>query len=133
MENLAQSRRKFITTLTLLLASGGLLVRYLTPRTPGKRRVLVTAAAAEVPPDGALVFRTERVALMRDDTGFYALSLVCTHLGCTVVVTEEALSCPCHGSRFDLKGAVLTGPADRPLTRMHVEVRGDKVEVIGRF
>ncbi|MFZ4856311.1 MAG: ubiquinol-cytochrome c reductase iron-sulfur subunit [Desulfuromonadaceae bacterium] len=131
MENLPQSRRKFITTLTLLLASGGLLVRYLTPRTSGKRRVLVSAAAADVPPGGALVFRTERVALMKNDAGFYALSLICTHLGCTVVVTEDALSCPCHGSRFDRQGKVLTGPADRSLTQMQVEVRGKTVEIIG--
>ncbi len=129
MEKLPQSRRKFITTLTLLLASGGLLVRYLTPRTHVKRRVLVCAAAADVPPGGALLFRSERVALMRDDTGFYALSLICTHLGCTVVVTEDAITCPCHGSRFDRQGKVLTGPADRSLTRMPVEVRGEKVEV----
>ena len=131
MENLPQSRRKFLTTLTLLLASGGLLVRYLTPRTIGKRRVLATAAAAEVPPGGALLFRAERLALLRDDAGFYALSLVCTHLGCTVVVTEDALSCPCHGSLFDRQGKVLKGPADRPLGRMKVELRGDRVEVVG--
>ena len=131
MENLSQSRRKFISTLTLLLASGGLLVRYLTPVTSGKRRVLVSAAVADVPPGGALVFRTERVALMNNNAGFYALSLICTHLGCTVVVAEDGLSCPCHGSRFDRQGKVLTGPADRSLTRMQVEVRGETVEIIG--
>ena len=131
MENLPQSRRKFITTLTLLLASGGLLVRYLTPRTSDKRRVLVSAAAADVPQNGALLFRNERLALFRDDSGFYALSLVCTHLGCTVTVTEDALSCPCHGSRFDRQGTVLTGPADRTLVRMKVEVRGELLEVVG--
>lgn len=131
MENVPQSRRKFITTLTLLLASGTLLVRYLTPRASGKRKVLVSAAAADVPPGGALVFRTERVALLKDDTGFYALNLICTHLGCTVVVTEDALSCPCHGSRFDRHGRVLSGPADRSLLRMQVEIRGDRVEIMG--
>ncbi len=131
MENLPQSRRKFLTTLTLLLASGGLLVRYLTPRTSGKRRVLVSAAAADVPNNGALLFRDERLALFRDGEGFYALSLICTHLGCTVTVTEDALSCPCHGSRFDRQGTVLTGPADRALVRLKVEVRGELVEVVG--
>ncbi len=131
MENLPQSRRKFLTTLTLLLAAGGLLVRFLTPRVIGKRRVLATAAATEVPPGGALLFRAERLALLRDDAGFYALSLVCTHLGCTVVVTEDTLSCPCHGSRFDRQGKVLKGPADRPLDRIKVELRGDRVEVVG--
>jgi cytochrome b6-f complex iron-sulfur subunit len=131
MENVPQSRRKFITTLTLLLASGGLLVRYLTPRTSGKRRVLISAAAADVPQNGALLFRDERLALFRSEGGFYALSLVCTHLGCTVTVTEDALSCPCHGSRFDRQGKVLTGPADRALVRMKVELRGELVEVVG--
>jgi cytochrome b6-f complex iron-sulfur subunit len=131
MEKLPQSRRKFITTLTLLLASGGLLVRYLTPRSSGKRRVLVSAAAADVPQGGALLFRNERLALFRDEGGFYALSLICTHLGCTVTVTEDALSCPCHGSRFDRQGKVLTGPADRALMRIKVEVRGERVEVVG--
>lgn len=130
MENLPQSRRKFIKTLTLLLASGVLLVRYLTPRANGTRRVLASAAAADVPPGGALLFRDERIALLRDETGFYALSLVCTHLGCTVTVSEDALSCPCHGSRFDRQGRVLKGPADRSLERMNVELRGDQVEVV---
>ena len=131
MEKLSQSRRKFITTLTLLLASGGLLLRYLIPRTSGKRRVLASAAAADVPQGGALLFRNERLALFRDDSGFYALSLICSHLGCTVTVTEDALSCPCHGSRFDRQGKVLTGPADRALARMKVEESGGRVEVIG--
>lgn len=131
MENAPQSRRKFITTLTLLIASGGLLMRYLTPRTSVQRKVLVSAAIADVPLNGALLFRAERLAVMRDDSGYYALSLICTHLGCTVTVTEDALSCPCHGSSFDFQGAVLKGPADRSLMRMKVEVRGDMLEVVG--
>lgn len=120
MENVPQSRRTFITTLALLLASGGLLFRYLTPRMPARRRILVTAAAADVPVNGALVFRSERLALMRGGKGFYALSLVCTHLGCTVTVTDTELSCPCHGSLFDQNGTVVKGPADKPLGRLEL-------------
>jgi len=131
MENLPQSRRTFLTTLILLLGSGGLLVRYLTPRRSGIRRVLASAAVADVPLNGALLFRDERLALLRDEHGVYALSLVCTHLGCTVSVTEDALSCPCHGSRFDRQGQVLKGPADRALARLRVELRGERVEVVG--
>ncbi len=115
----------------MLLASGGLLVRYLTPRRAVKRQVLASAARADVPINGALVFRNERLALLRDAHGFYALSLVCTHLGCTVTVTEDVLSCPCHGSRFDRQGRVLSGPADRSLARMDVEVLGERIEVVG--
>lgn len=130
MEKLSQSRRTFIATLTLLLASGGLLARYLTPRSTAQRRVLARAARADVPAGGALVFRNERLAILKDDSGYYALSLVCTHLGCTVTVTPEMLSCPCHGSRFDRQGRVLTGPAERALERMDVELRGDQVVVV---
>jgi Rieske Fe-S protein len=100
------------------MVSGGLLVRYLSPRNTGRRRVLVSIPAADLPQGGALLFRDERLAVMRDDSGIYALSLVCTHLGCTVVVAEDALSCPCHGSRFDRHGKVLKGPASDPLCRM---------------
>jgi len=131
MENISQSRRKFITTLALLLASGGLLARYLTPRNTGNRRALVSAAAADVPPGGALLFRNERLALLRDDAGFYALSLVCTHLGCTVTVTGDSFSCPCHGSRFDRQGKVEKGPANDPLRRLELVETNGLIKVYG--
>jgi Rieske Fe-S protein len=129
MENVPQSRRKFITTLALLLASGGLLLRYLTPRTVNKQQVLVSAASVDVPVNGALVFRGERVVLLRDEKGYYALSLICTHLGCTVTVTEDKLSCPCHGSLFDRQGAVVKGPADKPLVRLEVVEQNGELRV----
>jgi Rieske Fe-S protein len=131
MEKLPQSRRKFITTLTGALLFGGLLLRYLTPGISGKRRLLATAAAKDVPLNGALVFRNERLALMRDDSGFYALSLICTHLGCTVTVTEDALACPCHGSRFDRQGKVVQGPANDPLARFELVENNGTIKVYG--
>ena len=130
MENISQSRRQFITKLVLLLASGGLLFRYLTPRSSRKRQVLVSCASVDVPVNGALVFRDERLALLRDDSGLYALSLVCTHLGCTVTVSSQELACPCHGSTFDRQGRVLKGPADRALRRLVVEEQSGVAEVL---
>ena len=130
MEIISQSRRQFITTVALLLTSGGLLLRYLTPRSNKKRQVLVSCASADVPHNGALVFQNERLALLRDGSGLYALSLVCTHLGCTVTVSAQELACPCHGSTFDRQGMVLKGPADRALRRYVVEDRDGLVEVL---
>ena len=130
MENVPQSRRTFIATVALLLASAGLLRRYLTPRLPSQRTVLVSVPTGDLPPQGALVYRDQRLALVRDSGGVYALSLVCTHLGCTVTVSADHLSCPCHGSEFDRQGKVLKGPADRPLQRLKVEERGGMLEVV---
>ncbi len=59
-----------------------------------------------------------RTAAYRDEDGvLHAVSARCTHLGCTVRwnAGERTWDCPCHGSRYDLSGAVLEGPAVRPL------------------
>lgn len=130
MENIPQSRRSFIAKVALLLGSAVLLRRYLTPSLPVRRTVLVSVLKSDIPPQGALVYRDQRLALLRDGSGFYALSLVCTHLGCTVTVSSGRLSCPCHGSEFDRQGEVLKGPADKPLLRLKVEERDGKVEVV---
>ena len=60
----------------------------------------------------------ERVAAYRDeDGGLHAVSPVCTHLACHVTWNraERSWDCPCHGSRFDVDGRVLQGPAVRDL------------------
>lgn len=53
-----------------------------------------------------------------------AVSLDCTHLGCTVKwnSAEKSWDCPCHGSRFDCDGSVLDGPAVRPLSQVEAEI-----------
>lgn len=60
-----------------------------------------------------------------------ALSLTCTHQGCTVAPQADGtFQCPCHGARFDREGKVLQGPATKPLARYNVEQRsGDRVQL----
>lgn len=129
MAEASQSRRNFIGTLISLLAGGVFLGRFLTPKLR-RKKTLLTVAQAELPPDGALVYREARVAVLRQGERVYALNLVCTHLGCTVNVTPTGLVCPCHGSAFDREGRVLKGPADRALERYQVEAVGENYRVL---
>lgn len=69
------------------------------------------------------------VALFRDQQGVYAISRVCTHLGCIVKPTESGFECPCHGSRYDSDGVVTKGPAPRPLQWLEVKQQGGAVYV----
>jgi cytochrome b6-f complex iron-sulfur subunit len=55
------------------------------------------------------------VTLFRDDEGVYAISTICTHLGCIVKSTPDGFECPCHGSRFAADGSVTKGPAPQAL------------------
>jgi cytochrome b6-f complex iron-sulfur subunit len=55
------------------------------------------------------------VAIFRDDQGVYAISLICTHLGCIVKKSTGGFECPCHGSLFGGDGVVTKGPAPQAL------------------
>lgn len=67
------------------------------------------------------------VWLVREATGFYALSTVCTHLGCTPnwLQADEKFKCPCHGSGFQITGINFEGPAPRPLERYKITLAAD--------
>ena len=82
-------------------------------------------AAALAPGGGAIIEADgERVGAFRDEEGrLHAVALTCTHLGCHVTwnPAERSWDCPCHGSRFDVDGEVLHGPAVRPLERVRVD------------
>jgi cytochrome b6-f complex iron-sulfur subunit len=55
-------------------------------------------------------------------------SAICTHLGCTVIPAGKELHCPCHGSVYEAAtGAVISGPAPRPLPRIAVHVASGSV------
>nr|BFE79885.1 hypothetical protein GCM10020093_024860 [Planobispora longispora] len=75
----------------------------------------------------------KQCAVYRDDDGhIHAVSAVCTHLGCVVGFNdaERTWECPCHGSRFDVDGQVLQGPATEPLDRFELPDAGARREAI---
>ncbi|MEW6202636.1 MAG: Rieske 2Fe-2S domain-containing protein [bacterium] len=63
--------------------------------------------------------------------GFFALSAVCTHLGCIVDWNEEKgqIICPCHNAAFDVKGNIISGPPPKPLPSFEVAVVGEDIMV----
>ncbi len=71
------------------------------------------------------------VWIVRDDEKIYALSTVCTHLGCTPnwMLSEDKFKCPCHGSGFYKTGINFEGPAPRPLERFKIGL-SDEGEII---
>lgn len=69
-------------------------------------------------------FEGKKVAAYRDESGeIHALSPVCTHAGCIVSWNgeEKSWDCPCHGARYDIRGRVLTDPAERDLSKFEFE------------
>lgn len=67
-------------------------------------------------PPGAVTFLPDRRLFVFNGTdGFYAISSICTHLGCNVKRGGPGFMCPCHGSEFDENGRVTQGPAPKPL------------------
>jgi|SRR5215467_3914636 len=64
------------------------------------------------------------IYIIHGPEGFYALSAVCTHLGCLTVWSPEQgqIACPCHGSKFNADGAKIEGPALRGLPWLKVAI-----------
>ncbi|GAB4272189.1 MAG: hypothetical protein Kow0092_27200 [Deferrisomatales bacterium] len=69
--------------------------------------------------------RGRNVFVFRGEGGFYAISSVCTHLGCIVHRDARGFTCPCHGSVFDPNGLVVGGPAPTPLAWYEISTAPD--------
>jgi cytochrome b6-f complex iron-sulfur subunit len=114
------------------LAAGGtgaLSLDFLRPRVLFEPPTVFALGAPDSVDVGAVIASEEhRVFVIRLRDGFRALSSVCTHLGCITRYQpdESIIACPCHGSRFNLEGEVIAGPAPRPLhwLQMGVSDRG---------
>jgi len=104
------------------LAVGGFL-RFLDyDPNPAPKTEFDLGLASDYPLNSRTLLSDPPAILLHTESGFSALSLICTHLGCTVEDNTEGFTCPCHGSRYDKGGSVTHGPAAKHLNALRVEV-----------
>jgi cytochrome b6-f complex iron-sulfur subunit len=79
------------------------------------------------PVDSVTFLQDQQVYIVRMPEGFYAVSAVCTHLGCVTQWKPDAemIACPCHGSKFKSDGTKIEGPAPRPLSHFAISLTPD--------
>lgn len=125
------SRRSFLSFAGwgafLTAMAGGLLafLRFMYPRVLFEPSPVFKAGRPEefVPGEVSEKFKeSQRVWIVREEKGLYAILAICTHLGCTPrwLKTEDKFKCPCHGSGFKRSGVNFEGPAPRPLERVSI-------------
>jgi cytochrome b6-f complex iron-sulfur subunit len=141
-EAASTSRRRLLAAAgTAGLATGALgllaaLFRSIVPEVlyePPRR--FPVGLPADFPPGSVTFVADRRLFVFNTPEGFYAVSAVCTHLGCNVGHEEgKGFACPCHGSTFGEDGRVRTGPAAWPLARfaMSLSRRGELVVDVRR-
>lgn len=127
------SRRDLLGLSSLWMTAGSLLFALVgalrLPRaavldSPSKK--LRLSLPTTLDPGTAFVPTGRSMAVFKDDEGVFAISTVCTHLGCIVNPTTEGFECPCHGSRFAADGSVTRGPAPQPLRWLKVSSSGSQ-------
>lgn len=121
------SRRSFLlwgwgAFLAFLAAAGGATLRFFLPNVLYEPSQKFRAGQVIDYPIGVTIDAANRVWIVRNEKGLYAMWARCTHLGCTPnwFPAESRFRCPCHGSNFSAQGDVIAGPAPKPLWRVQV-------------
>jgi len=74
-----------------------------------------------------------RVVVAKVEGQFLAFDDTCTHWACSLAdgdLEGAMVTCPCHGSQFDVRtGALLHPPAVRPVRTYRVRVVGNELQV----
>lgn len=132
------TRRDFLNEITLgalgIAGLGSVVVtyQYFSPNVLFEPSTTFRAGNPDLYPVGSATFLQEQqVYIVRVPEGFYAVSAVCTHLGCVTQWKPDAdqgkgqIQCPCHGSKFKSDGTKVEGPAPRPLPHFAISLTAD--------
>jgi len=128
------TRRVFLNEVTagaLGIAGLGSVVvtyQYFSPNVLFEPSTTFRAGNPDLYPVHSVTFlQDQQVYIVRMPEGFYAVSAVCTHLGCVTQWKPDAdmIACPCHGSKFRADGTKIEGPAPRPLPHFSISLTAD--------
>ncbi len=118
------NRRDFFLKMglgSLGIAAAGTTVfayQFLSPNVLYEPSPIINAGKPDsYPMDSVTLDVNSGIFLIHSKEGFFALSAVCTHLGCLTSWKPELgiIACPCHGSKFNREGQKIEGPAPKPL------------------
>jgi cytochrome b6-f complex iron-sulfur subunit len=135
------NRRQFFLKLglgSLSIAAAGTVAfayQYLEPNVLYEPSPVVNVGKPErYAPDSVTLDVNAGIYIIRSQEGFFSLSAVCTHLGCLTTWQPEinTITCPCHGSKFDRDGAVIDGPAPKPLLWLKMSMNDDGELIVDR-
>lgn len=77
------------------------------------------------PGEGKIIeYNGKKVGVYKNDLEeIFCINPVCSHLKCALSFNkaEKTWDCPCHGSRFDIRGNILEGPAVNPIDKIKIK------------
>lgn len=139
------SRREFLNEITLgalgVAGLGGatLTYQFFSPKVLFELSTTFSAGDPDLYPVNSVTFlQSQQVYIVRTAAGFYAVSAICTHLGCITQWKPESntIACPCHGSKFQPNGKKIEGPAAEPQPHYAIsltadgELQVDKLQIV---
>jgi len=139
------SRRDFLNEITLGalgvagLGGAALTYQFFSPNVLFEQPTTFRAGNPDLYPVNSVTFLQDQlVYIVRTAAGFYAVSAVCTHLGCITQWKPDAntIACACHGSKFQPNGKKIEGPVARPLPHYAInltaggELQVDKLQIV---
>lgn len=128
------SRRDFLHGITLgalgVAGVGGttLTYQFLSPKVLPELPTTFRAGDPDLYPVNSVSFlQDQQVFIVHTAAGFYAVSAVCTHLGCIAQWKPDAnmIVCPCHGSEFEPNGKQIKGPATHSQPHYAINLTAD--------
>ena len=128
------TRRDFLNEVTLGalgiagLGSVAVTYQYFSPNVLFEPPTSFRAGNPDLyPVHSVTILQDQQVYIVRMPEGFYAVSAICTHLGCVTQWKPDTdqIACPCHGSKFKADGTKIEGPAPRPLPHFAISLTAD--------